>query len=80
MIVFQGLEDEVVPPAQAEEIVAALKRTASPTPTSPRGRAARLPDRREHHRLLERELAFYGRIFGFEPAGEIEPVEVEGLD
>ncbi len=30
-------------------------------------------------RALEGELYFYGRVFGFEPAGEIEPVEIENL-
>jgi hypothetical protein len=30
-------------------------------------------------RSAEAELYFYGRIFGFEPAGDIEPVEIENL-
>jgi dipeptidyl aminopeptidase/acylaminoacyl peptidase len=30
-------------------------------------------------RSLEAELYFYGRIFGFEPADEIEPVEIMNL-
>jgi hypothetical protein len=29
---------------------------------------------------MEAELYFYGRILGFEPAGEIEPVEIDCLD
>ncbi len=29
-------------------------------------------------RSLEAELYFYGRILGFEPADEIEPVAIEG--
>jgi dipeptidyl aminopeptidase/acylaminoacyl peptidase len=32
-----------------------------------------------HIRCLESELYFYGRIMGFEPAGEPEPVEIVGL-
>jgi dipeptidyl aminopeptidase/acylaminoacyl peptidase len=30
-------------------------------------------------RSLDAELFFYGRIFGFTPAGEIEPVTIENL-
>ena len=29
-------------------------------------------------RCLEAELYFYGRILGFEPADELEPVEIAG--
>jgi len=28
---------------------------------------------------LEAELRFYSRVFGFEPADELEPVEIENL-
>ena len=30
-------------------------------------------------RMLEGELYFYGRVFGFEPADEIEPVPIDNL-
>jgi hypothetical protein len=30
-------------------------------------------------RCLEAELYFYGRVFGFEPADAIEPVEIANL-
>jgi len=30
-------------------------------------------------RSLEAELYFYGRVFGFTPADELEPVEIENL-
>ena len=30
------------------------------------------------NRALEAELSFYGQVFGFDPAGDIEAVEVEG--
>jgi dipeptidyl aminopeptidase/acylaminoacyl peptidase len=80
VILFQGLEDEVVPPNQAETMVAALKRNGVPH--------AYLPFEGEQHgfrraetniRCLEAELYFYGRIMGFEPAGDPEPVEIVGL-
>jgi hypothetical protein len=30
-------------------------------------------------RALDAELYFYSRIFGFEPADEIEPVQIDNL-
>lgn len=80
VILLQGLEDEVVPPSQAERMAAALAANGIPY--------AYLPFEGEQHgfrraenieRANEAELYFYGRFFGFEPADEIEPVEIEGL-
>jgi dipeptidyl aminopeptidase/acylaminoacyl peptidase len=80
VILFQGLEDMVVPPNQAETMAAALKSNGVPY--------AYLPFEGEQHgfrkaetniRCLEAELYFYGRILGFEPAGDPEPVEIVGL-
>lgn len=80
VILFQGLEDEVVPPNQAETMAAALEENGVPY--------AYLPFAGEQHgfrkaetniRCLEAELYFYGRIMGFEPAGDPEPVEIVGL-
>jgi dipeptidyl aminopeptidase/acylaminoacyl peptidase len=80
VILFQGLEDKVVPPNQAETMAAALERNGVPH--------AYLPFEGEQHgfrkaetniRCLEAELYFYGRIMGFEPAGDPEPVEIVGL-
>jgi len=80
VILFQGLEDAVVPPNQAETMVAALTRNGVPH--------AYLGFEGEQHgfrraetniRCLEAELYFYGRIMGFEPAGDPEPVEITGL-
>ncbi len=81
LIVFQGAEDKVVPPAQAEVIVAALRGKGLPF--------AYLLFEGEQHgfrkaetmkRTVEAELWFYGRILGFEPADEIEPVPIENLN
>ena len=69
---LQGLEDAIVPPAQAELIVAALRRKGLPY--------AYLAFPGEQHgfrkaenivRALEAELAFYGAVLGFAPADEI---------
>ena len=80
VILFQGLEDKIVPPSQAEEMVAALERKGIPY--------AYLAFEGEQHgfrraetiiRTLEAELYFYGRILRFEPADELEPVEIHNL-
>jgi dipeptidyl aminopeptidase/acylaminoacyl peptidase len=80
LIVFQGLEDKIVPPNQAEMIVDALRRKGLPV--------AYLPFEGEQHgfrraenlsRAMEAELYFYGRVFGFEPADPLTPVEIENL-
>jgi dipeptidyl aminopeptidase/acylaminoacyl peptidase len=75
LIVLQGSEDAVVPPAQAELIVAALAAKHVP-------HAYLLFEGEQHGfrkaeniiRATEAELSFYGQVFGFEPAGDIEPV------
>jgi len=80
VIFFQGLEDEVVPPGQAEMMVAVLRAKKLPV--------AYITFAKEQHgfriaenikRALDAELYFYSRIFGFRPAVEIEPVEIENL-
>ncbi len=78
VILFQGLEDEVVPPSQAEQMVEALVANHVPH--------AYLPFAGEQHGFrraetivasLEAELSFYAQIFGFEPAEPIKPVLIE---
>jgi dipeptidyl aminopeptidase/acylaminoacyl peptidase len=77
VLLLQGLEDRVVPPAQAEQMVAALKRNGVPH--------AYIAFEGEQHgfrraetiiRSLEAELSFYGQVFGFEPADDIEEIEL----
>jgi dipeptidyl aminopeptidase/acylaminoacyl peptidase len=80
VIFFQGLEDKVVPPEQAEAMVAALRRKGVPVAYLPfpgEGHGFRQADTVK--RALEAELYFYGRIFAFDPADRIGPVEIEGL-
>jgi dipeptidyl aminopeptidase/acylaminoacyl peptidase len=80
VIFFQGDEDKVVPPDQAELMVNALRRKGIP--------AAYILFQGEQHgfrkagsikRSLEAELYFYSRIFGFELADDIEPVPINNL-
>jgi dipeptidyl aminopeptidase/acylaminoacyl peptidase len=80
MILFQGLEDKIVPPNQAQLMVEALRRKGLPV--------AYLPFAGEQHgfrraenikRALEAELYFYARVFGFGLAEPIEPVAIDNL-
>ena len=80
VILFQGLEDKVVPPEQAEALVAALRAKGLPF--------AHLTFAGEQHgfrseaairRAIEAELWFYGRVLGFEPSDQIDPVPAENL-
>ena len=80
VIFFQGLEDRVVPPNQAEMMVEALGAKGVPV--------AYLPFEGEGHgfrraenikRALDAELYFHSRVFGFELADPVEAVEIENL-
>ncbi len=78
LILFQGLEDKIVPPAQSQMMADALSRRGIPH--------AYLAYEGEQHgfrkaenikRTAEAELSFYGQILGFEPAGDLEPVQIQ---
>ena len=80
VLVMQGLDDRVVPPAQAEAIVAALQANKIPH--------AYLAFEGEGHgfrgataikRSLQADISFLGQVFGFEPADDLEPIEMPGL-
>jgi dipeptidyl aminopeptidase/acylaminoacyl peptidase len=80
VILLQGLEDKIVPPNQAELILASLKERGIPV--------AYVPFEGEQHgfrraeniiRAQEAELYFYSRVLGFPLADAIEPVEIHNL-
>ena len=78
LIVFQGAEDAIVPPAQAEVLVQALAEKGIP-------HAYLLFEGEQHgfrqaaniRRVLEAELSFYAQVFGFELSDPIDPVPIE---
>ncbi len=81
LILFQGLEDKVVPPDQSEKIFEAVKAKGLPV--------AYIAYEWEQHgfrraenikRSYEAELYFYSKIFRFPFADPIEPVTIENLD
>ena len=78
---FQGDEDKIVPPNQAELMVDALRKKGLPV-------AYVLFEGEQHgfrkaaniKRTLDGEFYFFSRIFGFDPADNFEPIEIENLD
>ncbi len=80
IIFFQGLDDRVVPPNQAELMVDALDRQGLPVAClmfEGEGHGFRRAD--TMRRCLEAELLFYARVFGFEPADTLPPVDIRNL-
>lgn len=80
LIVLQGLDDRVVPPSQAEQLVAGLRARNLPFaylafPGEGHGfvRAENIK------RAIEAELYFYSRVFGFSLAEDVAPVPIENL-
>ncbi len=80
LILFQGLEDKVVPPNQSQMMADAARAKGLPV--------AYLAFEGEQHgfrksetivRCLEAELYFYGKVFGFAPADAIDPVRIDNL-
>ena len=81
LILFQGLEDKVVPPNQSGMLADAARAKGLPV--------AFLTFEGEQHgfrkadtmvRCLEAELFFYGAVFQFKPADAISPVPIDNLD
>lgn len=77
LLLLQGGEDEVVPPAQAASMIDALVENRTPYayvefPEERHG----FRDAANIARAHAAELAFYGEAFGFDPAGDLDGVEL----
>jgi acetyl esterase/lipase len=80
LILFQGLEDRIVPPNKARMMADAVRASGLPV--------ALLTFEGEQHgfrrketivRCLEAELSFYGAVFGFQPADPLPPIPIDNL-
>lgn len=80
MLLFQGLDDRVVPPSQLDAMEAAFAARGVPhlaVRFEGEGHGFR---RAESRRTAYRtELAFLGRVFGFRPADDLPPLDIPGL-
>jgi dipeptidyl aminopeptidase/acylaminoacyl peptidase len=81
IILLQGADDRIVPPNQAEMMADAVRQKGLPV--------ALLLLAGEQHgfrrgesivRSLESELAFYGAVFGFAPAGPLPGISIDNLE
>ena len=81
LITFQGNADQAVPPQQSRAIVEAAKAAGCPV--------AYLEFEGEGHgfrkgpnivRALEHELVFLGCVFGYQPAEDLEPIEISNFE
>jgi dipeptidyl aminopeptidase/acylaminoacyl peptidase len=80
VIFFQGLEDKIVPPNQAEMMVNALRSKRLPVAyVTFEGEQHGFRQAANIKRALDSELYFYSRVFGFELADPVEPVAIENL-
>jgi dipeptidyl aminopeptidase/acylaminoacyl peptidase len=80
IIFFQGMNDKVVLPNQAERMVEALRQKRLPVAYVPfEGEGHGFRQAENIKRALDAELYFYARVFRFDTADPIDPVPIENL-
>ncbi len=80
LLLLQGSDDAVVPPNQAETMAAAVRAKGLPVAMiifAGEGHGFRRAD--SIKAALEAQLFFLGRVFGFEPADRLPPIEIDNL-
>ncbi|NKB81896.1 MAG: prolyl oligopeptidase family serine peptidase [Nitrospirales bacterium] len=80
VILFQGLDDKVVPPNQTEMMFQAVRRKGLPVAAltfEGEQHGFRRPDTIK--RVLDAELYFYSKIFHFDLADPVEPIIIENM-
>ena len=81
IILFQGLEDKVVPPDQSSKFYDAVRKKGLPTAyVSFEGEQHGFRKAETLKRSIEAELYFYSKIFHFLPADRINPVQIQNLN
>jgi len=81
LLLLQGLDDKVVPPAQSEVIVDALKERGVPhayIAFAGEGHGFRKAENQK--RALAAHASFLAQVFGFELADADEPIEIENVE
>lgn len=80
LLVLQGTDDKVVPPAQSIQMADAVRAKGQPVAIKVypgEGHGFRMAETVKD--ATESELAFYGRVFGFVPAGDPPELQVDNL-
>lgn len=80
MLLFQGLDDKVVPPAQSETMAEAVRAKGLPAALLMfEGEGHGFRREETIHRVLEAELSFHSQILGFPHPEDIERLDIENL-
>jgi dipeptidyl aminopeptidase/acylaminoacyl peptidase len=80
ILLFQGLDDKVVPPSQLDVMEEAFTERGLPFVAfrfEGEGHGFRRAENRQT--AYRAELGFLARVLGFQPADDIGPMEVPGL-
>ena len=81
LLIFQGLDDKVVPPNQSRFVADAVRVRGVPVAHIEfEGEAHGFRRFQTNVRTHQTELAFFGQVFGFEPADELPPLRIDNLD
>ena len=81
VLILQGLEDRVVPPAQAEALAAALAARGVPyVYLAFEGEGHGFRGEVAQRRTLEARLTFLGAVFAFSPADDLPPLDLHGIE
>jgi dipeptidyl aminopeptidase/acylaminoacyl peptidase len=80
MILFQGLEDKVVPPDQSQKMFEAVRAKELPVAyVAYEGEQHGFRKASTIKHTLESELYFYSKIFKFDLADDVAPIDIENL-
>ena len=80
LILLQGLDDKIVPPNQAELMRAGARTKGLPVAyIAFEGEGHGFRKAANIKRALDAQFYFLARVFGFTPADDLEPVEIENL-
>ena len=81
MLIFQGLDDRIVPPSQVDAMEAAFKPRGIPYVAMRfEGEGHGFRKAETKRAVYAAEIAFLGRVFGFTPADDVPALEIPGLD
>lgn len=81
LITFQGSADRAVPPQQSRDIVEAAKAAGcAVTYLEFEGEGHGFRQGPNIVRALEHELVFLGRVFGYQPAEDLAPIEISNAE
>jgi len=80
MLLFQGLDDKVVPPSQSEKMAEAVRANGMPVALLMfEGEGHGFRKEETIHRVLQAELSFHSQIFDFPHPENVPPLRIENM-